>query len=135
MKVTALILYPSAASVVVEPSGREVWDPDGDIPWVKVGEETLDATSPEAAAETIYARWNNGSGSESDTFRAAKRRSFSCGDMVILPEMEVALRCASFGFDVVDAPVADTIADEGDDTMDIDYMFRSRRTNREADTP
>lgn len=129
MNVTALIIYPSATSVIVEPSGRKVWDHDAaPTPWVKVGEETIDAATPEEAADIVYCRWNNGSGQESDAFRASRRRSFSVGDMVILPEMEVTLRCASLGFDVVDAPLADAIADGGPDIMDFDYTFRSRRS-------
>lgn len=128
MNVTAIIVYPAAASAFVEPSGREVWDPTASpTPWVKVGEEPIDATTPETAADIVYCRWNNGSGQESDAFRASGRRSFSVGDMVILPEMEVTLRCAPFGFDVVDAPLAEAIADDGPDTMDYDYTFQSRR--------
>lgn len=124
MNITAIVLYPSATSTITEPSGRKVWEINAsDTPWVKVGEETISAASPEAAAEIVFARWNGGSGQESDAFRNARRRSFSTGDMVVIPEMEIALRCASFGFNVVDCPVADTITDEGDDVMDFDYMF------------
>lgn len=125
MKVTALILYPSATSTVTETSGREVWDPTaGPTPWVHVGTETLDATNPHDAAEMVYARWNNGSGQESDAFRAAGRRSLSCGDLVVIPEMEATLWCASCGFDNVTAPTTDQITDTGDDMLDIDYMRR-----------
>ena len=47
--------------------------------------------------------------------------------MVVIPEMESALRCGSFGWDVVDCPVAEAILDDGEDTMDFDYTFRSRK--------
>lgn len=137
MNVTVLIVYPAAVSTVTESSGREVWDIDASpTPWVKVGEETFDVPGsvlenididpPTWAAELVYCRWNNGSGEESEAFRAAERRSLSVGDMVVIPAMEITLRCGRIGWDVVDAPVADTIADEGDDTMDIDYG-RGRR--------
>lgn len=136
MIATVKILYPSRTAAIIEPSGREVWNPDGPTPWVHVGTETVEMDDtvvgiPDAIgliADTVFARWNRGSGAETDTFLAACRRSLSVGDMIVVPEFETALRCASFGWDPASAPSADQITSTGEDLMDIDYLFRRRTT-------
>lgn len=61
-------------------------------------------------AEQIFAEWNSGSGQESEKFLSMNCRSLSVGDVLVFPEAETSLACASFGWDVV--------------TPDPDFMFR-----------
>lgn len=86
--------------------------------WVPVGTEILEveweSIPPTAAthlAEKVWERWNRGSGSESPTFLRARTRSMCVGDLVMIPALEVALVCDSFGWETV-AVTAENICRE-----------------------
>lgn len=90
------------------------FDPGRDV-LMHVATETMDCPTAsldgiQQVAERIFAAWNDGSGQESEKFLSMRCRSLSVGDVLVFPEIETSLACASFGWGVV--------------TPDPDFMFR-----------
>lgn len=108
----AHILYPAAR---------------GHRPWVHMGSQTVTADTPAKAADAIFLGWNHDSDEKSPEFLAAGCRSFEVGDLVYLPDLGAAYRCASYGWDAHPLPTEETVAPIGTAPTRVDTAYGTVR--------